>query len=82
MNASGANVTVVDPHVPTFRLDGKTVETYSLTPELLQNADLVLLTTDHTAFDYEMIAQNSDVLFDTRNAMKDVENKPARYVKL
>ncbi|KZE64217.1 UDP-N-acetyl-D-glucosamine dehydrogenase [Fictibacillus phosphorivorans] len=82
MNASGANVTVVDPHVPTFRLDGQTVETYSLTPELLQKADLVLLTTDHTAFDYEMIAQNSDVLFDTRNAMKDVENKPARYVKL
>lgn len=82
LNASGADVTVVDPHVPTFRLDGQTVETYSLTPELLQKADLVLLTTDHTAFDYEMIAQNSSVLFDTRNAMKDVENKPARYVKL
>jgi UDP-N-acetyl-D-glucosamine dehydrogenase len=82
LNASGADVTVVDPHVPTFRLDGETVETYTLTPELLQKADLVLLTTDHTAFDYEMIAQNSNVLFDTRNAMKEVENKPARYVKL
>lgn len=82
LNASGADVTVVDPHVPTFRLDGETMETYSLTPELLQKADLVLLTTDHTAFDYEMIAQNSSVLFDTRNAMKEVENKPARYVKL
>jgi UDP-N-acetyl-D-glucosamine dehydrogenase len=82
INASGGDVTVVDPHVPTFKLDGEIVETYKLTPELLQGADLVLLTTDHTSFDYEMIAQNSHVLFDTRNAMKDVANKPARYVKL
>ncbi|MFC7373054.1 nucleotide sugar dehydrogenase [Fictibacillus iocasae] len=82
LKEAGANVTVVDPHVPTFRLKGETVETYELKPELLQGADLVLLTTDHTAFDYEMIAQNSSVLFDTRNAMKDVANKPARYVKL
>ncbi|MBH0169328.1 nucleotide sugar dehydrogenase [Fictibacillus sp. 18YEL24] len=82
MKENGADVTVVDPFVPSFRLNGETVETYNLTPELLQDADLVLLTTDHSNFDYEMIAQNSSVLFDTRNAMKNVENKPARYVKL
>jgi UDP-N-acetyl-D-glucosamine dehydrogenase len=82
LKESGADVTVVDPFVPSFRLKGETIETYNLTPELLQGSDIVLITTDHSNFDYEMIAQNSDVLFDTRNAMKNVQNKPARYVKL
>jgi UDP-N-acetyl-D-glucosamine dehydrogenase len=53
-----------------------------LTEELLTSADLVLISTDHTTFDYEMIANNSRVVFDTRNALKEIEKKPERYIKL
>ncbi|SFX23624.1 UDP-N-acetyl-D-glucosamine dehydrogenase [Thermoactinomyces sp. DSM 45891] len=71
-----ADVEVADPHVPSFRFshnaDAKVMETVELTAERLQNADLVLLTTDHSAFDYEMIARESKVIFDTRNAFKGV----------
>ncbi|GGJ63910.1 UDP-N-acetyl-D-glucosamine dehydrogenase [Anoxybacillus voinovskiensis] len=77
----GAEFTVVDPYVPSFRACNRVIETVALTPELLQRSDIVLVTTDHSTFDYEMIAQNSPVIFDTRNALKDVE-KPNKYVKL
>ncbi|MGD6817047.1 nucleotide sugar dehydrogenase [Metabacillus sp. 113a] len=78
----GASVSVVDPFVTSFKLRGEKVETVPLTEGLLEDSDLVLLTTDHSTFDYEMIGKHSRSLFDTRNAMKNTENKPANYTKL
>lgn len=77
----GANYTVVDPYVASFRSCDKKVETVPMSKELLNEADLVLITTDHSDFDYQMIAQESQVIFDTRNALKDVQ-KPNKYHKL
>ncbi|MGG2953743.1 nucleotide sugar dehydrogenase [Geobacillus stearothermophilus] len=77
----GAEFAVVDPYVPSFRACNRVIETVELTPELLVQSDLVLITTDHSNIDYEMVARHSRVVFDTRNAMKDV-SKPAKYVKL
>ncbi|WP_100374077.1 nucleotide sugar dehydrogenase [Bacillus sp. FJAT-45037] len=81
MNKAGANTKVVDPFVPSFKLDGQIVETIQLEKELLQSADLVLITTDHTTVDYHLVAEQSPVIFDTRNVLKDVE-KPNKYIKL
>ena len=61
---------------------GKEYETQELTTELLETADLVLITTDHSDFDYEEIADKAKVIFDTRNALKDVQNIEADYEKL
>ncbi|MEH7124294.1 MULTISPECIES: nucleotide sugar dehydrogenase [unclassified Bacillus (in: firmicutes)] len=77
----GADYTVVDPYVKSFRSCDQQVETVELSKELLNEADLVLVTTDHTDFDYSMIAQESKVIFDTRNALKGIE-KPNKYIKL
>ncbi|MEH7342593.1 nucleotide sugar dehydrogenase [Bacillus sp. JJ1532] len=77
----GADYTVVDPYVKSFRSCDQQVETVELSKELLNEADLVLITTDHTDFDYNMIAQESKVIFDTRNALKGIE-KPNKYIKL
>ncbi|UHA61548.1 nucleotide sugar dehydrogenase [Metabacillus litoralis] len=82
LDKEGADYQVVDPFVPAFRLIDKQIETVALTEDLLSSADLVLIATDHTTFDYEMIANSSRVVFDTRNALKDVEKKPERYIKL
>lgn len=81
LNQHGADYTVVDPYVASFKSCGAKVETIELSKELLNEADLVLVTTDHTDFDYEMIARESKVIFDTRNALKDIE-KPNKYIKL
>lgn len=81
LNKHGAEMTVVDPYVPSFRSCNTVVETVELTKELLNKADLVLITTDHSDFDYDLIAQESPLIFDTRNALKDVP-KPDKYYKL
>lgn len=77
-----ADFVAVDPHVPSFRAGGKEYETVELTAELLESADIVLITTDHTAFDYQLIADKSKVIFDTRNALKEVKEIRADYEKL
>lgn len=77
----GANFTPVDPYVKSFRVKGETYETVELTDEMIESADLVILATDHSDFDYQNIANRAKIIFDTRNAFKDIE-KPNRYVKL
>ncbi|WP_273832115.1 nucleotide sugar dehydrogenase [Guptibacillus sedimenti] len=81
LEEAGADWIVADPHVKSFKLSETVSETATLDVELLENADLVLLATDHSSFDYEMIATHSPVLFDTRNAFKNV-TKPEKYYKL
>lgn len=79
-----ADFEVVDPHVASFHLHSKNdkkIETVELTKERLQQADLVLLATDHSSFDYELIANEAKVIFDTRNAFKGIDIK-ADYEKL
>ncbi|MBS4190229.1 nucleotide sugar dehydrogenase [Bacillus sp. FJAT-49705] len=77
----GADYKVVDPYVASFKSCNQKIETVEMTKQLLNDADLVLVTTDHTDFDYEVIAKESKVIFDTRNAMKGIE-KPNKYIKL
>lgn len=77
-----AEFVTVDPHIPSFRIEGKVYETVELTGELLESADIVLITTDHSAFDYQLIADKSKVIFDTRNALKEIKEIRADYEKL
>lgn len=72
----GANVTYFDPWVSSYRFKG--VERASipeLTSEALEAADLVMVTCAHTNVDYEMVQAYAQVVFDTKNAMKNVENR-------
>lgn len=78
----GAQVEAVDPHVSTFKIGEKAYDTVELTEESLQSADLVLITTDHTAFDYELIAKEAKCIFDTRNALQGVAHIAGDYEKL
>ncbi len=82
LDYAGADWVAVDPHIASFKHNEKIVETVGLTKELLQSADLVVITTDHTSFDYEMIATHSQVLFDTRNAVKQFKDKSKKYYRL
>jgi UDP-N-acetyl-D-glucosamine dehydrogenase len=79
LELAGADWVVVDPHVKEFKLNGKMYPTTELNQELLSGADLVMLTTDHTDFDYKMIAENSPVVFDTRNAFKELQAEVKKY---
>jgi UDP-N-acetyl-D-glucosamine dehydrogenase len=66
-----ALVVAVDPHVEE-RLDlpDGVVQTTTLTGELLERADIVLVVTDHDAFDYDEVARRSRRILDTRHRLQ------------
>ena len=73
----GANLTYNDPHVPSLPKmrhypDLPAMDSQALTPEYLAAQDCVLISTDHSAYDYDFIVQHSKMVLDTRNATKNV----------
>ena len=69
----GALVEYNDPLVPTlpktrkYKYDMRSVK---LTKEKLNGYDLVVLSTDHSIFDYKFIAANAKLIIDSRNAFE------------
>lgn len=57
-----------DPLIPYLDLHGIRSVSEELTPEILKQCDLVLLVTDHSEIDLEMVADNAKGVFDTRDA--------------
>ena len=75
----GATVEFSDPYIAKC-IDGDEVYTASpLVKENLLRADIVVITTDHTAFDYDLIHQYAPVIFDTKNAMGHFPNTGNYY---
>jgi len=72
----GANVRFYDPHVKSYRFKGKTYNgEQSLTADLIESSDLVMITTAHTAVDYEFVQKHAKAIFDTKNVMKNVKDR-------
>ena len=46
-----------------------------ITPEIVQQYDLVMITTAHSNVDYEMIQKNAQAIFDAKNAMARVADR-------
>lgn len=79
----GAAVSYHDPHVPSFRdHDGLALDSVPLTDEALALADLVVITTDHKAVDYERVVAHAKHVLDTRNATKRVQQGRHKITKL
>ncbi len=72
----GAEVCFYDPYIAQYREGGK-VETGipALTAQALEEADLVMVTTAHTTVDYDFVARHAKLVFDTKNAMKNVKKR-------
>ena len=73
---AGAETEFYDPYIPTFREHGKEYKGIEkIDADIVAGYDLVVITAAHTVFDYEMIQKNAQAIFDTRNAMKDIETR-------
>jgi UDP-N-acetyl-D-glucosamine dehydrogenase len=79
---AGALVNYNDPLVSSIRMDDSVMKSVKLDEALLQGADCVVIVTDHTAYDYDWIVKNSQLIMDTRNATKDVKGDRKKIVKL
>ena len=78
---TGAVTDYYDPYVPQYR-EGGTWHTglTSLTPEVVKNYDLVIITTAHTTVDYEMVASCGVPVFDCKNVCKHIQNRESLEV--
>lgn len=70
----GLEVQYHDPHVPRFCEHGLEMESVDLTPERLADQDLVVITTDHSAFDYPWILEHAKRVLDTRGVTRHLKN--------
>ncbi|MDG1873842.1 MAG: nucleotide sugar dehydrogenase [Mariniblastus sp.] len=72
----GAVLSYCDPHIPTLpkmrHFDVPELASEDATDEYFQSLDCTLISTDHTAFDWEQIVKHSNLVIDTRNATKSV----------
>lgn len=72
----GAEISYSDPHVPRFppmRSHSFDLASVTITPDSLASYDAVLLLTDHTGFDYEMVAAHAPLVIDTRGRMRGLK---------
>jgi UDP-N-acetyl-D-glucosamine dehydrogenase len=82
LEARGLDVAYHDPLVPSLRLGPRELASVALGPEALAAADCVVIHTDHDAFDYEAIVEHARLVFDTRNATRDVRSDRSRVIRL
>lgn len=75
----GANVIYNDPYIPSFRYRGKNYTSAELTSGLLESADIAVITTMHTTYDYDFITKHARLIFDTKNAAKGVRNREGLF---
>lgn len=80
----GAKVDYYDPFVKVlprtrkYKFDMKSIK---LTKQKLKIYDLVVLSTDHSIFDYKFIAENSKLIIDSRNAFEIRGIKSKKIIK-
>jgi UDP-N-acetyl-D-glucosamine dehydrogenase len=66
----GASLSYNDPYVMTIKIAESTLNSVSLTDEILSLADCVVIATDHSCYDYKHIANVARLVFDTRGATR------------
>ncbi|AWB46413.1 UDP-N-acetyl-D-glucosamine dehydrogenase [Paenibacillus sp. CAA11] len=83
LESKGAKVIISDTHIRSIRHRQREYACEEMTPQLLASADIAVITTDHSGFDYELIAKESRILFDTRGALRSRKGlKPEAYYLL
>jgi UDP-N-acetyl-D-glucosamine dehydrogenase len=84
LRENGANVDYNDPHIPTThkqREHDLRMKSKPLSGRMLASYDAVLISTDHSAYDYGLIVKNAKLVIDTRNACDGVRSGRKKIVK-
>ena len=79
----GARVLYHDPYISEITDDhGNYYNSSELTSELVENADCVVFTTNHTCFDAMRVTSKAKLVVDLRNAVKHVAIEDGKVFKL
>jgi UDP-N-acetyl-D-glucosamine dehydrogenase len=73
LHQRGARIAYADPHAPVLRArewpGEEEMRAVDASPQELGKHDIVVILTDHRAFDYATIVESSKLVLDTRNAL-------------
>ena len=71
-----ADVDFYDPWISEYKYHGEKHQGIEkIDPEIIASYDLIMVTAAHTNVDYDMIQKNAKAIFDTKNVMKNIENR-------
>ena len=82
LQGDGADVRYHDPYIPVFKHEGLDLESVDLSDEALREADLVIITTDHSNIDYARVVREARHVLDTKNATKGVPGREGKVTLL
>lgn len=80
LHAKGSEVVFHDPFIPEVEAPG--LRYTDLSERMLNWADCVVITTNHSVYDYRWIVEQSKLIVDTRNATRDVKKGREKIHKL
>jgi UDP-N-acetyl-D-glucosamine dehydrogenase len=70
LREKGARVIFHDPHVASIRIDGERLHGVTDLTDALRTSDCVIIATDHSSYDWQLVKQHAPLVIDTRNALK------------
>ncbi len=72
----GADVEYFDPFVKEFSSEGLEMRGIpELSAEVLSQKAIVVITTAHTTVDYDFVNEHAELIFDSKNAMKNISDR-------
>ena len=82
----GADISYCDPHIPEVPTPMRSfnvpiLKSEKLTKQYLNELDCALICTNHSAFDYDLIVNESKLVVDTRNATAHIKHSREKIVK-
>ncbi|NLK93594.1 MAG: nucleotide sugar dehydrogenase [Clostridiales bacterium] len=81
LEKNGADLVVNDPFCQEAKHNGKTYHSIDW-KEVIDDSDIVVITTNHSCYDYNEIVKRAKVVYDTRNATKEVKENREKIYKL
>ena len=78
----GARVSYHDPYVPHLKHDDWELDSVPDLQEAAQNADCVVIITNHSSYDYPALLEAAHLLVDTRNALGETGRHHPKVVRL
>jgi UDP-N-acetyl-D-glucosamine dehydrogenase len=70
LEQQGAEVRYHDPYVPVLREEGREARSVPLTTQELRAADCVVIATDHSSLDLDLVRTEAKRVVDSRNALR------------
>lgn len=76
LEREGAEVEFYDPWIAEYKEHGVIKKGLKeITSESVKEYDLVMITAAHSNVDYDMVQKNAKAIFDTKNVMKNIQNR-------